>query len=156
VNRTLEEYFAAVGAVLSELDATVGAIQGDGVMAYFGDPLPQEDSARRAVEFATRLRAPMKDLVDRWTACGFNLSYGIGIAHGYATLGVFGFDGRYDYTALGPVVNLAARLSDAAGPAETLIDQRTLAELEEQPPAHIGRSLKLKGFDDALQVHVLV
>lgn len=154
VRGTLDEYFSTVGTELAALGATIGAIHGDGIMAYFGDPLPQEDSADRAVAFAVRVRAPMADLVRRWTARGFELSYGIGIAHGYATLGVVGFDGRFDYTALGPVVNLAARLSDAAGPAETLIDQRTLAEVA-QPPATVDRLITVKGYDEPVHVHLL-
>jgi class 3 adenylate cyclase len=154
VRATLDEYFAVVGTELSGLGATVGAIHGDGIMAYFGDPLPQADSADRAVAFAVQVRGPMADLVGRWTSRGFQLSYGIGIAHGYATLGVVGFDGRFDYTALGPVVNLAARLSDAARPAETLIDKRTLAEVA-QPPATVDRIITVKGFDEPMHVHVM-
>jgi class 3 adenylate cyclase len=154
VSDALEAYFSVVGTELSGLGATVGAIHGDGIMAYFGDPLPQKDSAQRALAFVHQIRRPMADLIGAWTARGFELSYGIGIAHGYATLGVVGFDGRFDYTALGPVVNLAARLSDAAGRAETLVDQRTIAELA-NPSSFRERTIAVKGYDEPVRVHVL-
>ena len=154
ISDVLNAYFGIVGKHLNELGATVGAIQGDGVMAYFGDPLPIDDPNDRAIAFATRLRQPMDELVQGWNARGFELGWGVGIARGHATLGVVGFDGRSDYTALGPVVNLAARLSDAAGPGETLVDQRTIAEAV-HPPETTERSVVLKGYDAPVAVRVL-
>lgn len=154
IQDVLNSYFALVGEHLDALGATVGAILGDGVMAYFGDPIPVPDPCDRAVRFADVVKAPMEQLVGRWASRGYHLSYGIGIAHGYATLGVVGLEGRHDYTALGPVVNLAARLSDAAGPGETLIDQRAMAEVQRRPDTE-ARLVTLKGFDEQQPVHVL-
>lgn len=125
----LDEYFRTVGTAIRDFDATVGMLAGDGIMGYFGDPLPCEDAADRAVALATAVREPMGHLAESWGRKGFAVSYGIGIAYGYATLGVVGFEGRNDYTALGSVVNLAARLSDAAAPGEILVDARAIDAL---------------------------
>lgn len=143
----LQSYFEAAGAHIQETGATVGGFAGDGIMAYFNDPVPHEDAAGAAVDLAERLRGSLDRLVDRWHHLGFELSYGIGVAYGYATLGVFGFQGRDDYAALGTVVNLAARLSDHAAPREILLDARThdrLGMAEDLP----YRELVLKGFAD--------
>lgn len=103
----LDEYYGAVGGLLQRYDATIGGYSGDGIMAYFGDPVPCAEPALVAVQMAAELRHSMDDLTQRWTRRGYPLGYGIGLSFGYATLGVIGFDGRYDYTPLGAVVNLA-------------------------------------------------
>lgn len=145
VVEVLGEYYEAVGALLREAEATVGTFAGDGVMAYFNDPVPCEEPARRAVQVALDLQAPMADLCERWSKRGFHVGYGVGVAYGYATLGAIGFEGRNDYTALGSVVNLAARLSDEAGPGEILVDRRTYNAVEELVGA-VPKTLEIKGF----------
>jgi class 3 adenylate cyclase len=151
----LDDYFHTVGEVIVELGATVGSFTGDGIMAYFNDPVPCAEPAAKAVELATRLGEPLDGLVTAWRRRGFQLSYGIGVAYGYATLGLIGFQGRNDYTALGSVVNLAARLSDHAGPGEILIDQRThdavCDSIISQPVL-----ATLKGFDEDVTAHRVV
>lgn len=126
----LDQYYRTVGEVLQRHGATIGGYAGDGVMAYFGDPVPHEEPARGAVGMVADLREPLDALVEEWQRRGHDLSYGIGLACGYATLGVVGFDGRYDYTPLGGVVNLAARLCGKAEPGQVLLDHATYAELD--------------------------
>jgi adenylate cyclase len=155
VVEVLDDYLQTVGALLDEFGATVGGFAGDGIMAYFNDPVPCPDPPDRAVELARRIGVALDGLVASWGRHGYRLSYGIGIAYGYATLGVVGFEGRHDYTAVGSVVNLAARLSDHAGAGEILLDERTVdavrGEIFVEP-----RSLTVKGFVDAVAAHRLL
>ena len=121
----LDDYYRTIGDVLRRYDATVGTFAGDGVMAYLGDPVPCEDAAAKAVAMAVDLREPLRRLAGSWTRLGHPIGFGIGISYGYATLGMIGFEGRNDYTALGSVVNLAARLCEGAADGEILVDGRT-------------------------------
>jgi class 3 adenylate cyclase len=141
----LTDFYAAVGKIVKRLEATVGAFAGDGVMAYFNDPVPCDDPAGRALDMATSLRLPMSDLGERWSRRGFNIGYGVGIAYGYATLGTIGFEERSDYTPLGSVVNLASRLCDEAGNGEILLDGRAFEAVHDQVRAETVQ-LELKGF----------
>lgn len=141
----LTEYYAAVGAVAKRLEATVGSFAGDGVMAYFNDPVPCDDPAGRALEMATSLRLPMADLRESWSRRGFSIGYGVGIAYGYATLGTIGFEERSDYTPIGSVVNLAARLVDEAADGEILLDGRAYEAVHNDVNA-TRVELELKGF----------
>jgi class 3 adenylate cyclase len=154
VVEVLDDYYHTVGELLHEHGATVGSFAGDGIMAYFGDPVRIDDPAERAVQLALQLRDPMDALMRDWKRRGFELSYGIGIAYGYATLGVVGFKGRYDYTALGSVVNLAARLSDHADACEVLVDERTFQALDIRLDS-TPRALILKGFDEPVNARCL-
>jgi class 3 adenylate cyclase len=151
----LDEYYRAVGEVLLRHDATIGGYTGDGIMAYFGDPVPRDDPAHDSVLMAAELREPMNALVDSWTRHGYDLSYGIGLAFGYATLGVVGFDGRYDYTPLGAVVNLAARLWGQASAAQVLLDHATHAATSDSVPSEHFADLDLKGYGKAARAYSL-
>ena len=142
----LEAYYDVVGGFVRDYDATVGTFLGDGIMAYFNDPVPCEDPAWMAVAMAGDLRVALDELCEGWERRGYDLSYGIGIAYGYATLGTIGFEGRTDYTPLGSVVNLASRLSDEAQRREILLDGRAYAAVDGRVVAH-ERRLDLKGFD---------
>jgi class 3 adenylate cyclase len=151
----LDEYYRAVGEVLQRYDATIGGYAGDGIMAYFGDPVVREDPAHDAVRMASELREPMNALVAAWTRRGYDLSYGIGVAYGYATLGVIGFDGRYDYTPLGAVVNLAARLCGQASAAQILLDHATHAATSDRLASEHHADLDLKGYGKATRSYAL-
>ncbi|MDQ2649280.1 MAG: adenylate/guanylate cyclase domain-containing protein [Actinomycetota bacterium] len=146
VLEVLDAFFQVVGRALDAHGATVGPFQGDGVMAYFNDPVPCDDPATTAVTMMVELRAPLDALCAAWAERGFQLGYGCGIAYGYATLGTVGFEGRSDYTPLGNVVNIAARLADEAGWGEILLDGRTHHALDE-PPDAAECLLPLKGFE---------
>ncbi|MFN2593272.1 MAG: adenylate/guanylate cyclase domain-containing protein [Actinomycetota bacterium] len=143
----LDEYYELVGGLLRNAEATIGSFGGDGIMAYFNDPVPCEDPAGQAIAVATSLGDPMQTFIERWRRRGFTIGYGIGIAYGYATLGVVGFEGRHDYTALGSVVNLAARLSDEAAASEVLMDQRGYDAVMERVQVE-PITLELKGFSE--------
>lgn len=151
VVEVLSAYMAAVGTTAHQHGATIGAFAGDGVMAYFNDPFPCPEPAQAAIALALASGPLLDELVAGWERRGIHLSYGIGVAYGYATLGVFGFEGRNDYTALGSVVNLAARLSDCAGPTEVLIDARAHEAVAGQIPGE-PRDVVLKGFHEHLTV----
>ncbi|KAA1415412.1 hypothetical protein F0U44_20680 [Nocardioides humilatus] len=142
----LDQYYRTVGEVLQRHGATLGGYAGDGIMAYVGDPVPHEQPARAAIGMVAELREPLDVLVDEWQRRGHDLSYGIGVACGYATLGVVGFDGRYDYTPLGGVVNLAARLCGQAGAGQVLVDHATYAELDGTAVCKPVEGLELKGL----------
>lgn len=150
VVEVLSEYYEAVGEVLRRHGATIGSYAGDGIMAYVGDPLPVSGPAEVALRMAREARDVGRVLSARWRARGHDLGLGIGVALGYATLGVVGSTERRDYTALGSVVNLAARLCSEAGDGEVLVDQRAAAG-QDMP---IRGPLTLKGFGE-VAVHLL-
>jgi class 3 adenylate cyclase len=141
-----DDYYRTVGTLLQRHGATIGGYAGDGIMAYLGDPVPHPEPAVAAVRMVTEIRGAMASLVAEWARRGHDLSYGIGLAYGYATLGVVGFDGRYDYTPMGGVVNLAARLCGKAASSETLLDHATYAELNGMVPCQPIDGLELKGL----------
>jgi class 3 adenylate cyclase len=142
----LREYHAAIGELIPVYDGTLEHFAGDGLMLFFNDPVPVEDHAIKAIQMALAAQARFEQLADTWRKRGFALGLGIGVAAGYATLGRIGFQGRYDYGALGPVTNLASRLSTHAAPGEILISQRLFAEVEDVIEAEPIGEIELKGF----------
>jgi class 3 adenylate cyclase len=142
----LREYHALVGHLIPAYQGTLEHFAGDGVMVFFNDPLPVEDHELQAVRLALDAQARFADLAGGWQKRGIDLALGIGIEAGYATLGRIGFEGRFDYGAVGPASNLASRLSKEASAGQTLIGQRVFAASEETvETAPVGR-LNLKGF----------
>ncbi len=150
VMEVLDRYYVTVGRALQEEGATVGSFAGDGIMAYFGDPVPCDDAAGTAVRMAVDLSRQMGDVVSGWRRRGFDVGCGMGIAYGYATIGPVGFDERTDYTALGPTVNLASRFGDMAADGEILIDGRA-HEAVDGRVACDERIVEVRGF--RLPVH---
>ncbi len=146
VMNILGEYHTAVGAIIHKFQGTIEHFAGDGLMAMLNDPLPCPEPCVQAVRMAAEMRAAVGDLTAKWRKHGFDLGFGVGIAHGYATLGRIGFEGRFDYAAIGAVPNLAARLCEEARDGQILIDGKVgaaveaIAELEPLDP------LTLKGF----------
>jgi class 3 adenylate cyclase len=145
----LRDYHAAVGEIVSAHIGTVEHFAGDGLMVLFNDPVPIPDHELAAVRSALEIRDRFNSLAVGWRKRGFDLGLGAGITSGYATLGRVGFEGRYDYAAIGPVVNLASRLSDAAASGEILISQRVHAAVEDRVVTEPARQLHLKGFSRA-------
>lgn len=145
----LREYHAAVGELVTAHGGTVEHFAGDGLMVFYNDPVPTPDHELAAVRTALEMRERFASLADRWRKRGFELGLGMGIHTGYATLGRVGFEGRYDYAAIGTMANLASRLSDAAGPGEILISQRVHAAVEDRVGVEPPRELQLKGFSRA-------
>ena len=142
----LRDYHTAAGELVIANDGTIEHFAGDGLMAFFNDPAPIDDHELAAVRTAVALGERFSTLADGWRKRGYDLGLGIGIATGYATLGRIGFEGRYDYGAVGNVVILASRLSDAAAPGEILLSQRTHAALDERVGTEAVPDLQLKGF----------
>ena len=129
VMAVLREFHETVGPMIFRFEGTLERFAGDGLMVFFNDPLPCPDPAMRAVKMALAVREGMVDLNEKWQKRGHDLGMGMGIAQGFATLGRIGFEGRFDYAAIGTVTNLAARLSDKARDKQILINQRVYAEV---------------------------
>jgi adenylate cyclase len=129
VMAVLREFHETVGPMIFRFVGTLERFAGDGLMVFFNDPVPCPDPAMRAVRMALAVREGMADLNEKWHKKGHDLGMGMGIAQGFATLGRIGFEGRFDYAAIGTVTNLAARLSDKAADKQILINQRVYAEV---------------------------
>src|SRR5262245_4916538 len=146
VMEVLREYHTALGTLIFRFEGTLEHFAGDGIMVFFNDPLPCPDHASQAVKMAVAMRQQMGELAEKWRKRGYQLGFGIGIAQGYATLGMIGFEGRVEYGAIGPVANLAARLCDKAQNGQILISQRVFAAIEAVVQAEPAEELSLKGF----------
>ena len=142
----LREYHAEMGKLILEHEGTLERFTGDGMMIFFNDPVPVSDPGRRAVQMALAMRECVSSLVNKWRKLGYELELGIGIAQGYATIGAIGFEGRWDYGAIGSVTNLAARLCGEAKPNQILISKRVLAMNEDALEVEPVGELSLKGF----------
>jgi adenylate cyclase len=150
VIKSLREYHEAIGKLIYKYGATLERFTGDGVMVWFNDPLPCADPCERAVNMAAEMRARVAELAANWRRQGHELGFGVGIAHGYATLGRIGFEGRFDYAAVGTVVNLSARLCSQAQDGQILIDSRVQAIVESIVMTEPAGELSLKGLRRAV------
>ncbi len=153
----LNEYHQAIGPVIFEYEATLERFTGDGIMVFFGDPVPRSDHAVQAAKMSLKCLSVMKELKTLWGERGHQLhGVGIGIATGEAILGKIGYDKRVDYAAIGNVTNLAARLCGEAPPGHILIAPSTLREIESQFIIEEFGNLQMKGFPDTTMVHNLL
>ena len=148
----LRGFHEEVGKLVVHYGGTIGYRAGDGVMVFFNDPLPCDDPDLRAARLALDVRQSFAELCQRWTKLGADVGLGIGIASGYATMGVIGVEGRFDYTPIGNAVNLAARLSDQAGDGEILMSRRSRAEVETLVESRSAGEVTLKGFAQPVEV----
>jgi adenylate cyclase len=146
MSATVRASFASTVDRRSSSSSLVGSGSPHGVMVFFNDPLPVESHELQAVRLALAVQARFGDLADAWRKRGIELGLGIGIEAGYATLGRIGFEGRFDYGALGQVTNFASRLSTSASEGQTLIGQRGYAATEEVVETIPVGILDLKGF----------
>src|SRR5271154_2101653 len=142
----LREYRSAIGEKIVRYNGTLERYAGDGVMVVFNDPVPVENSALQAVLMALELRAALGALTATWSRLGHESGFGIGIAHGFATLGPIGFEGRFDYAAIGTVSNVASRLCDEAKPGQILISPRVLMAVEDAVTVEPVGDFTLKGI----------
>lgn len=156
VMATLAEYHACMGRRIGEYAGTLERFAGDGFMVFFNDPVDQPDHVDRAVAMALAMRADVERLRGEWRRRGYTIDVGMGIHTGYATCGFVGYEGRRDYSVIGNVTNLAARLSDAAGGGEILISGRVMAELRNGGRSEPIGELTLKGFQQPQAVYRLV
>jgi class 3 adenylate cyclase len=142
----LREYHAAVGEKIIKYSGTLERYAGDGVMVVFNDPVPVENPPLLGVLMALEVREAIGALTDKWRRFGHEIGFGIGIAHGYATLGTIGFEGRFDYAAIGTVSNVASRLCDEAKPGQILISPRVLVAVENAVKVEAVGEFELKGI----------
>ena len=146
VMRVLDEYYEAVGSILERHGATIGGFDGDGVFAYLGDPVPHPDAAAAVIAMASEVARRLDALTAQWSDDEAAIGYGIGLAYGEATLGVVGTTNRADYTPVGAVVNLAARLCADAHPGEIVFDDALRKAAELDGAARPRTDVDLKGF----------
>ena len=142
----LREYHAAIGGIINKYGGTLERYAGDGVMVVFNDPIPVDNPALQAVLMAIDMRAAIGALIEKWRKLGHEIGFGIGIAHGFATLGTIGFEGRFDYAAIGTVSNVASRLCDEAKPGQILISPRVLMAVEKDITVEPVGDFALKGI----------
>ncbi|MGC2716804.1 MAG: GAF domain-containing protein [Pseudolabrys sp.] len=142
----LHEYHAAIGEIINTYGGTLERYAGDGVMVVFNDPIPVDNPALQAVLMAIDMRAAIGALIEKWRKLGHDIGFGIGIAHGFATLGTIGFEGRFDYAAIGTVSNVASRLCDEAKPGQILISPRVLMAVEKDIAVEPVGDYSLKGI----------
>jgi class 3 adenylate cyclase len=153
VMQVLHEYHAALGNIIHHFEGTLERFSGDGLMVLFNDPIPCPDPAVRAVGMAVAMRDCVAGLAEQWRARGHELGFGIGIAQGYATLGKIGFEGRFDYAAIGTVPNLAARLCAEAKSGQILISEPVLLEVRDIVEVEPTGGLSLKGLARITPAH---
>jgi GAF domain-containing protein len=142
----LREYHAAIGEIIIKYSGTLERYAGDGVMVVFNDPIPVDNPALQAVQMALEMRGAISELTEKWRQLGHEIGFGIGIAHGYATLGTIGFEGRFDYAAIGTVSNVASRLCDEARPGQILISPRVLMAVRDAVTVEAVGEFELKGI----------
>jgi class 3 adenylate cyclase len=142
----LRQYHGAIGEIVTRAGGAVEHFAGDGLMVYFNDPVTLEDHANAAAGAAIEIRDRFEEMAAGWSRRGYELGLGIGMALGFATLGRIGFEGRFEYGAVGNIVILASRLSDIAAPNEILISQRLNALVEERFVTEPIDDQTLKGF----------
>jgi class 3 adenylate cyclase/CheY-like chemotaxis protein len=156
VMAVLREYHAEMGKLVLAAEATLERFTGDGMMIFFNDPVPVPNPAERAVRMAAAMRERVAELSVGWKKAGFDLDFGLGIAHGYATIGAIGFEGRVDYGAIGTVTNLAARLCAEAKPGQVLLERRVMTAVEGIAEGEPVGDVSLKGISRPVKVYSLL
>jgi class 3 adenylate cyclase len=156
VMEVLGTYHRELGELIRRFEGTLERFTGDGLMVFFNDPLPCPDAAARAIRMAVEMRERVRALARDWAEDGHQLSLGVGVAQGYATLGRIGFEGRYDYAAIGSVTNLAARLCGEAKPWQVLVTRRVLTAAGDGPEATSLGDVRLRGFSRPFPVFDVV
>ncbi len=147
----LRDYHGCLGELIHEFEGTVERFAGDGIMIMFNDPIPIPEPSLRAVSMAVKMRERVAELSVKWRKAGHELGFGMGIARGYATLGRIGFQGRYDYAAIGTVTNLAARLCAEAKDGQILINGKVQASVDAAIGTEAAGELTLKGFHRSIR-----
>jgi adenylate cyclase len=152
----LREYHTAIGKIIDKHGGTLERFAGDAVMVIFNDPVPLPNPALTGVQMALEMRTAVGGLLQKWRRLGHELGFGIGISHGYATLGTIGFEGRFDYAAIGTVTNVASRLCDEAKSGQILISPRVMLAIEDVVTVEPAGELTLKGISRPIVVHNVV
>jgi adenylate cyclase len=153
VMSVLREYHRVVGRHVHHHEGTLERFTGDGVMVFFNDPVPCDDPVERAVRMSLDINAEVGDLARGWLRQGHDLTHRTGIAQGYATLGRIGFEGRFDYAAIGSVTNLAARLCNDAEAWQVLVTDRVMSAVEQRAEHDLVGDVRPRGFSRTVRVH---
>src|SRR6266850_346503 len=156
LKRFFSPQLAEMGKLVVAAEATLERFTGDGMMIFFNDPVPVPNPAERAVRMAAAMRERVAELAVGWKKAGFDLDFGLGIAHGYATIGAIGFEGRVDYGAIGTVTNLAARLCSEAKPGQVLLERRVMTAVEAIAEAEPVGDVTLKGISRPVKIYNLL
>ena len=153
VMEILSAYHAEMGRLIIKHNGTLEHFAGDGIMIFFNDPISIENHSTVAVEMAIDMQHAFSALQTQWKKMGFQLGFGVGVARGYATLGMIGYDGRFDYAAIGSVCNISARLCDQAKDGEILLDLKTHARMSQQDKSETVGEMTLKGFARPFEIY---
>jgi class 3 adenylate cyclase/AmiR/NasT family two-component response regulator len=152
----LRDYHAVIGQIVIKYGATLEHFAGDGVMMIFNAPVPIDKPQLQAVRMALEMRDAMGTFTQKWRRLGHDIGFGIGISHGFATLGTIGFEGRFDYAAVGTVSNIASRLCDEAKPGQILISPRVLMAVEDTMKVELVGELTLKGIQRPMTAYNVI
>ena len=152
VMNVLSEYYEALGTVITQFGATLTSFTGDGLMVLVNAPVPVEEPALKAVDLSVEMQRSVQDLIVGWRSRGYQVGFGVGLAGGSATVGRIGYENRFDYTAIGGVVNLAARLCASAADREILMDAKVVKDVGAKRVVTELGTRQLKGYDEAVPV----
>ena len=148
----LQEYYEALGVIITRYEATLTCFMGDGLMLLLNAPVPCPKPALRGVRLAVEMQASVQSLTRKWRARGHAVGFGVGLAKDPATVGRIGYEGRHDYTAIGNVVNLASRICAAAADGQILIDAAVAREIGDAFALAPLGTRPLRGFAEAVPV----
>jgi len=148
----VQEYYEALGTIITRYEATLTCFMGDGLMLLLNAPVPCPNPALRGVQMGLEMQAAVQPLMSRWQARGYAIGFGMGLAKGPAIVGLIGYEGRSDYTAIGNVVNLASRICGVAEDGQILIDAAVAAEIGDELPLMPLGSRMLRGLTEAVSV----
>jgi class 3 adenylate cyclase len=152
VMSVLSEYYEALGAIITRYAATLTSFSGDGLMVLVNAPVPVAEPALRAIDLAVEMQRSVQELIVGWRARGHRIGFGVGLAMGSATVGRIGYESRFDDTAIGSVVNLAARLCASAADREILTEEKVAEALKDNRSLIPLGSRPLKGYDEEMPV----
>jgi adenylate cyclase len=155
VMSVLSEYYEALGRAITTFAATLTSISGDGMMVLVNAPVPVEQPAQRAVDLAVEMQRSVQELIVGWRARGYKVGFGVGLASGMATVGRIGYENRFDYTAIGTVVNLAARLCAAAADREILMNAEVAEAVKDMHSLKVLGNRPIKGYDRTMPVFAI-
>jgi adenylate cyclase len=151
----LSEYYEALGRAITTFAATLITFSGDGLMVLVNAPVPVEEPALKAVDLAVEMQRSVQELIVRWRFRGYQIGFGVGLASGPATVGRIGYENRFDYTAIGSVVNLAAHLCGSAADREILMDAAVADAVKDRRPVKELGNHPIKGYDEAISVFAI-
>ena len=152
----LQAYHQQIGTLVTQHRGTIGYLAGDGLMVFFNDPIPCREPVLDAVKLALDIRAAFEELREPWLKRGQVIGLGLGVASGFATLGLVGLQGRTDYTAIGGAVNVASRLCDKAADGQILITQRAFLDIESRVEAESLGAFELKGVMTPVETYSVI